>query len=121
MTAYEMRISDWSSDVCSSDLIWKNLENVKCPFVGFIQVYPWRQAGGTVRISGHRSVAKGESFHWRKIALAHVLWNTNHSVIFEQAEPVIGNPQRSRIVRRHLASIVEKMDESSVISLDRTI
>src|SRR3546814_6133831 len=26
-TAYEMRISDWSSDVCSSDLIaWKNAE-----------------------------------------------------------------------------------------------
>src|SRR3546814_5196469 len=22
-TAYEMRISDWSSDVCSSDLAWK--------------------------------------------------------------------------------------------------
>src|SRR3546814_5254011 len=22
-TAYEMRISDWSSDVCSSDLIWR--------------------------------------------------------------------------------------------------
>src|SRR3546814_16032086 len=22
MTAYEMRISDWSSDVCSSDLVW---------------------------------------------------------------------------------------------------
>src|SRR3546814_9967269 len=22
-TAYEMRISDWSSDVCSSDLCWK--------------------------------------------------------------------------------------------------
>src|SRR3546814_12962008 len=22
-TAYEMRISDWSSDVCSSDLLWK--------------------------------------------------------------------------------------------------
>src|SRR3546814_2730429 len=26
MTAYEMRISDWSSDVCSSDLQWQ-----KCP------------------------------------------------------------------------------------------
>src|SRR3546814_3111735 len=24
-TAYEMRISDWSSDVCSSDLIWAPL------------------------------------------------------------------------------------------------
>src|SRR3546814_20008298 len=23
-TAYEMRISDWSSDVCSSDLIWQH-------------------------------------------------------------------------------------------------
>src|SRR3546814_4423772 len=22
-TAYEMRISDWSSDVCSSDLLWR--------------------------------------------------------------------------------------------------
>src|SRR3546814_2310091 len=24
-TAYEMRISDWSSDVCSSDLVWQRL------------------------------------------------------------------------------------------------
>src|SRR3546814_16480501 len=24
-TAYEMRISDWSSDVCSSDLVWHRL------------------------------------------------------------------------------------------------
>src|SRR3546814_15904313 len=27
-TAYEMRISDWSSDVCSSDLVSRILENV---------------------------------------------------------------------------------------------
>src|SRR3546814_8628977 len=27
-TAYEMRISDWSSDVCSSDLVFENLELV---------------------------------------------------------------------------------------------
>src|SRR3546814_2893645 len=26
-TAYEMRISDWSSDVCSSDLVWE--EHIK--------------------------------------------------------------------------------------------
>src|SRR3546814_5019572 len=25
-TAYEMRISDWSSDVCSSDLLWAAVE-----------------------------------------------------------------------------------------------
>src|SRR3546814_1939629 len=27
-TAYEMRISDWSSDVCSSDLHWPDIERV---------------------------------------------------------------------------------------------
>src|SRR3546814_888791 len=27
-TAYDMRISDWSSDVCSSDLRWKYIENL---------------------------------------------------------------------------------------------
>src|SRR3546814_7183356 len=28
-TAYEMRISDWSSDVCSSDLLARFIENVR--------------------------------------------------------------------------------------------
>src|SRR3546814_10103459 len=28
-TAYEMRISDWSSDVCSSDLSWQDPSNNK--------------------------------------------------------------------------------------------
>src|SRR3546814_11337927 len=32
-TAYEMRISDWSSDVCSSDLI----DMTKCIYCGFCQ------------------------------------------------------------------------------------
>src|SRR3546814_10145917 len=27
-TAYEMRISDWSSDVCSSDLLWRLIDHV---------------------------------------------------------------------------------------------
>src|SRR3546814_9780565 len=26
-TAYEMRISDWSSDVCSSDLVWRPFDS----------------------------------------------------------------------------------------------
>src|SRR3546814_7825479 len=37
-TAYEMRISDWSSDVCSSDLVWK-LDNLI-----FIFHLAWPQA-----------------------------------------------------------------------------
>src|SRR3546814_4067510 len=30
-TAYEMRISDWSSDVCSSDLIEEAIERMRSP------------------------------------------------------------------------------------------
>src|SRR3546814_11258103 len=29
-TAYEMRISDWSSDVCSSDLAWRAVRSRPC-------------------------------------------------------------------------------------------
>src|SRR3546814_4956317 len=37
-TAYEMRISDWSSDVCSSDLLWTqyDLNDVATP-EGFLR------------------------------------------------------------------------------------
>src|SRR3546814_7327786 len=31
-TAYEMRISDWSSDVCSSDLAWRQGASLWRPF-----------------------------------------------------------------------------------------
>src|SRR3546814_3338130 len=37
-TAYEMRISDWSSDVCSSDLLW---ERGREPYAG-----AWSLPGG---------------------------------------------------------------------------
>src|SRR3546814_4110920 len=32
-TAYEMRISDWSSDVCSSDLIARCLKHLRFPLI----------------------------------------------------------------------------------------
>src|SRR3546814_5061700 len=41
-TAYEMRISDWSSDVCSSDLLIEKMKpNGGCEFLGeFARVMP---------------------------------------------------------------------------------
>src|SRR3546814_1866198 len=33
-TAYEMRISDWSSDVCSSDLAWQYHNGGAWPMIG---------------------------------------------------------------------------------------
>src|SRR3546814_2201090 len=37
-TAYEMRISDWSSDVCSSDLRWSR---PPCRWIAFPAAVPW--------------------------------------------------------------------------------
>src|SRR3546814_16255853 len=44
-TAYEMRISDWSSDVCSSDLIiMNNIATVSCGLPEDIPVEEWQRA-----------------------------------------------------------------------------
>src|SRR3546814_2153922 len=53
-TAYEMRISDWSSDVCSSDLVTLDVE------VGEEPVEPRGQPPGPVAEHGHHSRHEGE-------------------------------------------------------------
>src|SRR3546814_10592466 len=52
-TAYEMRISDWSSDVCSSDLVGLNKREAK-EFVDafFDALREGLQAGRQVKLSG---------------------------------------------------------------------
>src|SRR3546814_10538042 len=65
-TAYEMRISDWSSDVCSSDLILE--QNRKDGIGGSIEVKPFgsllmhfaEEQGATVIIRGLRAVSDFE-------------------------------------------------------------
>src|SRR3546814_14718165 len=41
-TAYEMRISDWSSDVCSSDLIWAAQGDID---MGGLSIWHWLIVG----------------------------------------------------------------------------
>src|SRR3546814_5002894 len=53
-TAYEMRISDWSSDVCSSDLSWRQ-------FVGYRR---WRRCGA----AGFAGICESQRF---EAACAH--------------------------------------------------
>src|SRR3546814_5339049 len=54
-TAYEMRISDWSSDVCSSDLEWRDSirELASCPNV-------------TIKLGGLGMPLTGFDFHERR-------------------------------------------------------
>src|SRR3546814_1769356 len=81
-TAYEMRISDWSSDVCSSDLIPLWRQEGRVPVEGFDQRegnrhadgesegrLAWPFAGANGRrggLTGHRSAARrAASLHSR--------------------------------------------------------
>src|SRR3546814_17432853 len=49
-TAYEMRISDWSSDVCSSDLVWVALI-LNCFFGNWISGKPLRSTEQTIWVA----------------------------------------------------------------------
>src|SRR3546814_14294819 len=55
-TAYEMRISDWSSDVCSSDLAAGRTTDFLHDPVDLVLVHHLeQQALGAVVVAGHRS------------------------------------------------------------------
>src|SRR3546814_6612270 len=51
-TAYEMRISDWSSDVCSSDLIGRCF--------GRIEIAPALEGPAGARSDAHELIAEGD-------------------------------------------------------------
>src|SRR3546814_4936273 len=86
-TAYEMRISDWSSDVCSSDLIdLQNLHNRRCSSgrpearnrswksrgVSSIHAIITDSNGISLRIKISGSAGETSSFCGPKIGRAHV-------------------------------------------------
>src|SRR3546814_3285549 len=61
-TAYEMRISDWSSDVCSSDLGWVSNLIIAFAVAGVLSlllVFPVRHSTGNKWILWY-----GKVFHW---------------------------------------------------------
>src|SRR3546814_9193320 len=68
-TAYEMRISDWSSDVCSSDLVrisaWARETQCHERFLGQrVQPrWPWPEHGCDLRQSGAVGRTQGQGQH----------------------------------------------------------
>src|SRR3546814_6870473 len=59
-TAYEMRISDWSSDVCSSDLV--NFGEITRQFAAHLQTKP----NFSLKLSSEvRDITRNEDGTWR--------------------------------------------------------
>src|SRR3546814_13528234 len=74
-TAYEMRISDWSSDVCSSDLLRRGWGQGKSPrFPPFLQRHSWgagiNEKAGRVPGLSHRSLRQAAVFFCSAIHLS---------------------------------------------------
>src|SRR3546814_5839877 len=65
-TAYEMRISDWSSDVCSSDQIDDALFDAYAASSDFIQAYIF-PGGCLLSESRFRALAEERGFAWRGV------------------------------------------------------
>src|SRR3546814_4887339 len=62
-TAYEMRISDWSSDVCSSDLLDLGQVLFQVLFLGIEEAVLRRAAVGVAVAARHRPVVPAPTVH----------------------------------------------------------
>src|SRR3546814_7598947 len=82
-TAYEMRISDWSSDVCSSDLTTDGGESWRSAGDGLVATYmPPEQQRNPVTQDPHRLV--------RCRAAPDTMWIQHHNGIFHSETGVDG-------------------------------
>src|SRR3546814_4680075 len=70
-TAYEMRISDWSSDVCSSDLAYADGDDAQCVYMRRVAVGADQGVG-----KGHAIAGMNDGRHAFQIDLVHdaVAW-----------------------------------------------
>src|SRR3546814_6696500 len=86
-TAYEMRISDWSSDVCSSDLLVEHVVDADGDFGEVADVRRTRQV----------DVAGGFQLTISQAALAGV---AAEQLVTEQVAVLVGVVQRAEVDRK---------------------
>src|SRR3546814_6096957 len=67
-TAYEMRISDWSSDVCSSDLHWHNPGDWRS-FDDFLAALTHKKRKN---IRAERRLVHASGLHFRRLSGAQI-------------------------------------------------
>src|SRR3546814_2804051 len=102
-TAYEMRISDWSSDVCSSDLKARDLPR---HVAGRCKLARQRPCGGLDRIAGR--VLAGFGHDTRSAAANPVppLWSTPVAGLYGQRAVVLSPSPRSEEHTSELQSLM---------------
>src|SRR3546814_2896726 len=86
-TAYEMRISDWSSDVCSSDLgAWtRRTDGVRLlGALGFENAYAFAMRGDDARARGRSEEHTSELQSLMRISYAVFCLNKKRAHKFEQ-------------------------------------
>src|SRR3546814_11191165 len=107
-TAYEMRISDWSSDVCSSDLVVQYLKG---------------QGGGLLYVDGARlgGIEPGPpcSLGNRDVQPAHMI--DQAELARRCARPDATLPDFVHARGRHIAGNGHAGEEAAVYNLDRNI
>src|SRR3546814_18969293 len=89
-TAYEMRISDWSSDVCSSDLLERRLE-YPAKGVGTIESGRLRQADHGRRVDARHL---GEAAHREKRHLVRIFQHETGQLLRLGAQSLIAGQKR---------------------------
>src|SRR3546814_8739860 len=97
-TAYEVRISDWSSDVCSSDLRQREAERRALP----------RPAFGT----DHSAVAFDDALDRRQADAVAV-------ELFLVVQPLEGTEQLARVFRREARAVVGDVERQLLAGKDR--
>src|SRR3546814_8930150 len=69
-TAYELRISDWSSDVCSSDLTWGTV----LPWTIVLKVYPLTREAPISKLTSVPGLAAPTRARVPRMARAEAAW-----------------------------------------------
>src|SRR3546814_11601445 len=81
-TAYEMRISDWSSDVCSSDLLYAQADSLKLLVELRADILRWRnQVAGLTVLERELEGLLSSWFDVGMLELRPITWDSPASLL----------------------------------------